>query len=196
MMEQINRLKRSVMNMLGIGHVTSSDDSGNVQLVQFKTPFDVRGDTPRLSEFGFASGLPVGTDVVLAHVAGDRSNAVIIATNNRAYRLAGLSPGESAIYDQWGHYVKLTESGIVVEAKSGPVTINNADTVTVNASSGMVFNTPTLKVSGDIIDNSDSGNATTLKNLRDSYNEHDHDVKEVESGSSTVTSEKTDAQVS
>lgn len=36
---------------------------------------------------------------------------------------------------------------------------------------------------------------TTLKALRDAHNDHDHDVKEVQSGDSTVTSEKTESQV-
>ncbi|MFZ4260372.1 hypothetical protein ACEV61_26465, partial [Raoultella terrigena] len=55
-------------------------------------------------------------------------------------------------------------------------------------------NTPLLKCTGDIVDNCES-NSKTLKQLRDAYNEHDHDVNEVQSGESTITSEKTAEQV-
>ena len=45
-----------------------------------------------------------------------------------------------------------------------------------------------FKCTGDIVDNCNS-NTKTVKQLRDAYNIHDHDVKEVQSGESTVTSE-------
>ncbi|QWA14024.1 phage baseplate assembly protein [Sodalis ligni] len=174
--------------LLGIGRVTSMSDSGVTQTIQYQTPLEVRDKTVRMAEFGFSSGLPGGTDVILGFLGGDRSNAVIIASNHQGYRHTGLATGETVIYDQWGQYVKLTKSGIIVEAKGQPVTVNDATTVTINAATGVVMNTPTLKVSGDIIDNAGT-NSTTMKKLRDTYNEHDHQVKNVQSGSSTATSQ-------
>jgi phage gp45-like len=44
-------------------------------------------------------------------------------------------------------------------------------------------------VSGDIIDNANGGNTATLKNLRDAYNQHNHQVQNVQTGGSTVTSQ-------
>ncbi len=52
--------------------------------------------------------------------------------------------------------------------------------MTVNATTEVLLNTPLLKVTGDIIDNCE-GNQSTLKALRDSYNDHAHDVKDVQS---------------
>jgi phage gp45-like len=57
------------------------------------------------------------------------------------------------------------------------------------------MNTPVLKVSGDIIDNANSGNTATLKNLRDAYNEHNHQVQNVQTGGSMVTSLPPGSQV-
>lgn len=54
--------------------------------------------------------------------------------------------------------------------------------------------TPKLLVTGDIIDNCETNNST-LKALRDAHNDHDHDVKKVQSGDSTIISEKTESQV-
>ncbi|SUY95381.1 phage baseplate assembly protein [Citrobacter freundii] len=60
------QLLRRVQMALSIGRVTAASDSGPIQKLQVQTPLEVRGDTPRMSDFGFSSGLPVGSDVVVA----------------------------------------------------------------------------------------------------------------------------------
>ncbi|MBK5146004.1 phage baseplate assembly protein [Budviciaceae bacterium BWR-B9] len=187
---RIDRLYRQIKMMIGIGKLTTSSDAGGVQSVQYQTPLEVKGNTPRFCEFGFSSGLPPGSDVVIVSLGGDRSSTAIIASNNQSFRHTGLQPGETVIYNQWGMFVKLTEDGIEIEAKNKPVTVNNATTVTINATEGVEMDTPVLKVTGNIIDNS-SSNSKTLKDLRDAYNSHDHDVKNVQGGDSTRTSETT-----
>lgn len=187
-------LYRRVLMMLGVGKVTALSDGGKVQKIQYQAPLEVRGNTPRMAEFGFSSGLPVGSDVVLAFLGGDRSNAIVIATNNQSYRHTGLNPGETVIYNQWGMFVKLTETGIEIEAKNQPVTVKNATLVTVTATEGIRLNTPSLRVSGDIIDNCDSQSAT-LKQLREAHNQHGHDVDEVEPGGATITSRSPNKEV-
>ncbi|ECY3258961.1 baseplate assembly protein [Salmonella enterica subsp. enterica serovar Alachua] len=173
---------------ISIGRITSSSDSGTVQKVQVQSPLEIRSDTPRLAEFGFSSGLPVGTDVVVACLGGDRSSGVIIASNHQQYRQAGLNPGETIIYSQWGQFVKLTETGITIDAANQSVDITNATTATVTASESVVAKTPLLKCTGDIIDNCES-NTKSLKDLREAYNQHTHQLKDVQGGDSTLTSE-------
>ncbi|HGM7154170.1 TPA: phage baseplate assembly protein [Serratia marcescens] len=185
----LRQLGRRVAMMIGLGKITGYGDAGGIQKLQYQTPLEVRGDTPRMAEFGFSSGLPVGTDVVLAYLGGDRSSAVIVASNNQQYRQSGLKSGETLIYNQWGMFVKLTENGIEIEAKGKPVTVTNATTVTVTAAERIRLETPRLEVTGDVIDNCDS-NGTTLKALRDTYNDHSHNVKNVQSGNDEKTSEK------
>lgn len=185
----LRQLGRRVAMMIGLGKITGYGDAGGIQKLQYQTPLEVRGDTPRMAEFGFSSGLPVGTDVVLAYLGGDRSSAVIVASNNQQYRQSGLKSGETLIYNQWGMFIKLTENGIEVEAKGKPVTVSNATTVTVKATEKIRLETPRLEVTGDVIDNCDS-NGATLKALRDAHNDHDHIVKNVQSGNDEKTSEK------
>lgn len=185
----LRQLGRRVAMMIGLGKITGYGDAGGIQKLQYQTPLEVRGDTPRMAEFGFSSGLPVGTDVVLAYLGGDRSSAVIVASNNQQYRQSGLKSGETLIYNQWGVFVKLTENGVEVEAKGKPVTVANATTVTVTATEKIRLETPRLEVTGDVIDNCDS-NGATLKALRDAHNDHDHIVKNVQSGNDEKTSEK------
>ena len=192
-MNQFRHIANRIASMLGVGRVTAMQDTGGTQSVQYQTPLEV-ASAHRLAEFGFSSGLPVGTDVVLAFLGGDRSNPVVIAPNHQGYRHSDLSPGETVMYNQWGLYIQLTEAGISIDAKGQDVTVNNAKNLTATATEQVKLITPKLLVTGDVIDNCET-NDKTLKQLRDAYNEHDHEVKEVEQGNDTVTSEKPGEQV-
>ncbi|PBI78637.1 baseplate assembly protein [Ewingella americana] len=185
----MSTLYRRAMMMLGIGRVSLTNDGGSVQKVQYSTPLEVRGDTPRMMEFGFSSSLPADSDVLIAYLGGDRSNAVVIASGHKASRKTDLAQGESILYNMWGLHLKLTKTGIEIDAKGQAVNVINATKVTIVASEEVFADTPVLRCSGDIIDNAGS-NTTTLKNLRDVYNGHNHVVKNVQSGSSSPTSEK------
>lgn len=185
---ELARYYRQLKMMLGIGRVTGLNDDGVIQSMQYRTALDVRGDTPRMAEYGFSSAPPEGSDVVVLSLGGDRSSQVIIATNHKGSRHTGLLAGETVIYNQTGQFVKLTASGIEVQANAQPVQVANATTVTITATEKVIANTPRFECTGDIIDNSGS-NSATLKDLRDAYDGHKHDVKNVSSGSATVTSE-------
>ncbi|MFP8757161.1 phage baseplate assembly protein [Klebsiella grimontii] len=192
-MNQFRHIANRIASMLGVGRVTAMQDGGGTQSVQYQTPLEV-ASAHRLAEFGFSSGLPVGTDVVLAFLGGDRSNPVVIATNHQGYRHSDLSPGETVMYNQWGLYIQLTEDGISIDAKGQDVTINNAKNLTATATEQVKLITPKLLVTGDVIDNCET-NDKTLKQLRDAYNDHDHEVKGVEQGNDAITSEKPGEQV-
>lgn len=181
------QLLRRIQMVVSVGRVTAISDSGPVQKLQVQTPVEVRSDTPRMSEFGFSSSLPVGSDVLVAFLGGDRSSGVIIASNHQSFRQSGLKPGETIIYNQWGQYVKLTEKGIEIQANGQDVSIHQARKVRIEASEEIFADTPVLRVSGDVIDNAD-GNRVSLKQLRDAFNLHVHPVAGVETGSSTVNS--------
>ncbi|MBJ8953612.1 phage baseplate assembly protein domain-containing protein [Citrobacter braakii] len=193
MNQNLKKAAVRIAGMLGIGRITSQKDSGEIQQAQYQTPLEV-ASAPRMADFGFSSGLPVGTDVVIAFIGGDRSSPVIIASNHQGYRRTGLNEGETAIYNKWAMEVLLTENGVFIDAKGKDVEVNNAANVIINASEGILANTPVLKCTGDIIDNCES-NARTLKELRDAHNDHDHVVKKVQKGSDEATSEKTEEQV-
>ncbi|KAA0547754.1 baseplate assembly protein [Citrobacter braakii] len=193
MNQSVRHVASRIASLLGIGRITSQKDDGVVQNVQYQTPLEV-ATAHRMTDFGFSSALPVGTDVVIAFLGGDRSSAVVIASNHQSYRRTGLKSGESVLYNQWGLEIHMTEKGIFMDAKGQDVEINNAKKATIHASDSILADTPVLKCTGDIIDNCETNNRT-LKELRDAYNDHDHDVKNVQSGGSTRTSEKTGGQV-
>lgn len=180
MPQQISDLYRRMMLVIGRGRINIIDDSKNVQMAQIGLNVgEVRDNTPRVSEYGFSSSPPPGTDCVVVFLGGDRSQAAIIGTNSATDRMKGLAPGESALWSQVGQYIYLSENGIVIEAKDLPVTINNATSITVNASQPITLNTPLLQVNGainatgDIIDNS-ATQAHNMAAMRTIYNTHTH----------------------
>lgn len=187
---KVRVLYRKTMMAFSTGKITAMKDGGGVQIVQYQHPAEVRGSTPRMTEFGFSSGLPVGTDVLIACIGGDRSGGIVVASNHSDYRHGGLNAGETVIYNQWGQYVKLTEDGIEVQANGKKVEVLQATEVTIEADTEAMIKTPLLKCTGDIQDNCGS-NTTTLKSLREAFEQHTHEVNGVESGGDKKTTEPT-----
>ncbi|KVO95568.1 baseplate assembly protein [Burkholderia ubonensis] len=183
----LERVARRVLLSLARALVTTVNDAGGVQMMQVKlNPLETRDNTPRPVEFGLTSNPPIGSDAFVVFLGGDRSNGVVLGTVHQPSRPKNLAPGETMLYSQDGKYIYVTASGgIVVEAKGQSVTVNDATTVTINASSAVVMNTPTLKVSGDIIDNFGS-NSHNMAQMRSIYNTHTHPIVNVQTGGSTI----------
>jgi phage gp45-like len=151
------------------------NDGGNVQTVQGKLDaLSTRDAMPVLFQYGFSCSMPVDTDKLVAFIDGDRSKAVVFASNNQTYRIKGLATGEVALYDMRGRFIKLGASQITVQANGAPVEVDGATTVTVNASTKIRFVTPRLEVTGDIIDHCDT-QPHTMADERSIYNTHTHD---------------------
>jgi hypothetical protein len=88
------------------------NDSGAVQTVQAQLDaLSVRDNIPLLYHYGFFSAPPVGADLHVAFLDGDRSKAVVIATNHQGYRMKGVAPGDAGLFAQ-GAIVHLSASGI------------------------------------------------------------------------------------
>jgi hypothetical protein len=96
-------LARSTMNV---------NDGGAVQTVQAQLDaLSVRDNIPLLYHYGFFSAPPVGADLHVAFLDGDRSKAVVIATNHQSYRMKGIAPGDAGLFAQ-GAIVHLSAAGI------------------------------------------------------------------------------------
>lgn len=204
MIDALQRLHQRLLHAIGRGRITTGSDVGAVQTQQVKLgPLEIKDAVPRLAEFGLTSMPPVGSDVVLVFIGGDRSNGAIIATGHQQSRPTGLNPGETMIYSQDGKSIYLTAAGgIIVDGKGQDVIVNGAANVTVNSSATVTvnstdvvinasekirMNTPLLEVTGDVIDNVGS-NAHNLASMRSIYNGHTHQVQHIATGGATVTS--------
>lgn len=89
---------------------------------------------------------------------GDRSSAVVVATNHQGSRKKDLQTGDVAIYDNRGQYIALTANGIVIHSDIG-----------------VFLDTSSTKAKGDVTDQTEAGNNSTIGSLRDAYNSHLHD---------------------
>lgn len=185
----LRRIYQRLMLMVGRGRIQTVNDSGSAQKMQVRLgELEIRDNLPRLAEFGFTSNPPSGSDAVVQFIGGDRSNGVVIATGHQQSRPKGLAPGESMLYSQDGKYVYLTASGgFVVEAKGQSVTVNNATTVIINAAVKVRMVTPRLECTGDIVDNCDTTGRSMAAD-RVIYDSHNHDIHNIQTGGSTVTS--------
>lgn len=184
------RMARFLTVVTGWGRVTQQNDSGGAQLLQVQVnDRETIDGLPRIGEFGLASVPPEGSDIAMMNLGGGRNNAVIVGTNHQQSRPRNLHPGETMLYSQDGKYVYLTASGgISVFANGQPVTVTGATTVTITAATKVRMETPLLECTGDIVDNCDTTGRSMAAD-RVIFDEHDHNVRNVQGGASTIVSD-------
>jgi len=151
----IEAAHRRIANMLGRGRITLTDDAGVIMSAQVDLgpqgasgPLYLADLVPVMGLFGHASVPPAGADCALIFLGGDRNRAAIIGHNHQASRLRGLGPGDSALYDVRGAYVKLTAGGLVTDAAGLRVAIQNASSVTITSTGPVTVNAPTVNLGG------------------------------------------------
>jgi len=116
-----NPITQKIANLLARGAVTLVDASKKLQTLQVSLLDNEAKDTvDHLEPYGFTSNPPVGSEVLVAFVDGDRSHGVVLCASDRRFRPLNLLPGELALFDQWAHFIKFTQTGIVI---NGNVTI-------------------------------------------------------------------------
>jgi phage baseplate assembly protein V len=158
-------LARSMRLMVGRAVVRLVNDSLKMQAVQVSLLADeVRDNVERVQEYGFTSHPIPGAEAIVVCVGGSRDHAVVIAVDDRRYRLTTLEQGEVAIYTD--------EGDSIILKRNNNVEITT-DTLTVKAATKVRFETPLVEATGDIIDRV----ATTGKSMaqmRTTYNSHTH----------------------
>lgn len=82
--------------------ITDSESLQNVQITVLKD--ETRENVPRMGHYGLAYHPPDGTEGIAVFLGGDPSRGVVIATENRQYRLKGLAKGEVALFTDEGDY--------------------------------------------------------------------------------------------
>ena len=163
MIDELRRLtarwQRKIALMVAHAIIEFIDDGHEIQQLQLTANSGVIWDgVQRFQEFGFASVPMPGAEAVVVAIGGLRSRGIVIATEDRRYRVRGLPGGAACLYDASGTRIVLNSDG----------------TVTVIAAGTVTFETLRLQVTGDIIDQTASGNAHTLAEMRAIYDGHTH----------------------
>lgn len=114
----------SMLTSIARAVVSLVSDSGLWQSLQLRVLKDeTLDDVERVQQYGFTS-VPkapsaAGAAEAVVVFMGDRSSGVVIAVDDRRYRLKSLAAGEVAIYDDLGQKVHLTRTKIVIKPKVG-----------------------------------------------------------------------------
>jgi phage baseplate assembly protein V len=167
-----DRLMRRVFHTIARVRILSANDGAAVQRVQaqYKTD-DLRTNIPRVQEYGFSSNPPSNTDAIVVHIAGERSQGVVIATNDQASRPTGQAAGDVTVYDNRGRYVKFSALGLEVFGNNDPVIVDGNVDIQVTCGpghairlNGTVVITGDVEVTGDITQTGDFANFGALVN--------------------------------
>lgn len=180
------------------GVITLVNAASSVQLVQLNGLSDEQlQDAELFQQYGCTTNPPNGTMAIVLPIGGKTSHGVIIATEHGSYRLKNLKPGEVALYSDEGDSVILKRGRVIdVTTETFRVTASTAielisPTITGNASSKVVLNTPLVSASQDIVaagEVSDHSNKT-MSGMRQVFNSHDHDENNVSGGSTDEPNE-------
>ena len=161
----MNRLMARVRGMVSRAVVNLVNDGAKLQALQVTLLADqVPDDVEHFQNYGLTSVPHAGAEGIALAVGGSTGHTVVINVDDRRYRLTGLQGGEVALYDDLGHTVHLTRSGIVIDGSGHPVKLVNLSKLRVEAD---------IEATGNITDNCNSGGGT-VKALRTAYNSHRH----------------------
>ena len=192
----------ALARLVGFGRATLVDDDGEVQLVQVTEGAAGTGFTDRVidrvrrvSEFGFASVPPLGSEVMMLRRGAERSQSVVVGTSHRPSRPRGLKPGDTGIYDVRGAKVMLTEDGLVIDCAGLPAIVQNCPTITLKATEKVVVDAPGAEFTGDLVANGTisaageitartGGTSAALGALHDAYALHKHGLVQAGTGTS------------
>lgn len=118
-------LRNNLANVLSRAVVKMVDDAKKWQELQLQLgPDEVRDQVERPQQYGFTSVPLAGAEAVVAFVGGRRDHGVVLAVDDRRYRVKSLQPGEVAIYTDQGDKVVFKRGGTIEFTASTKVLIN------------------------------------------------------------------------
>lgn len=131
----VEPLHRRVMLMFSRATIERTDDSGSSQRLQVTALTDeVIDNLERCGIYGISSNPVPGAAAVVMFTGGDRSNGVVVSTDDYRYRIHGLKSGEVVIYNNTGTKILLRSDGNI-EISGGNVNVTDSD---VNVLSGNI----------------------------------------------------------
>ena len=113
-----------------------------------------------LQQFGFSSGIPADSQLIVLPLAGRSSASVVIATEHGAYRLK-VGPGEARMYSQEGAYVHI-KAGRIVEIDCDNLNINVKNHAKITAGNGVIIDTPQTTVTGNLTATGEKGDTVAM----------------------------------
>lgn len=161
----LRRIAGRVRLAIGRAVVQLVTDTAKLQVVQVQLRAGEVRDGEHFQHYGFTSVAKPGAEGIGLAVGGSSDHMVVICVDDRRYRLRALAEGEVALYDDMGHKVHLTRTGIVVDGGGQLVTITNTPKTRMECD---------LEVTGNVKDQCDVPTGKTMQQMRATYNGHTH----------------------
>ena len=112
--EWARRMSARLAGVVSRAVVRRVDDSKKRQLLQLGLlEGETRDGLEHFQSYGFTSVPLVGAEGVALFVGGERDHGLVVAVDDRRYRLTGLENGEVALYTDEGDKIVLKRGGTV-----------------------------------------------------------------------------------
>lgn len=107
-------LRRRVAHIVERAVVHLVNDALKMQGLQIGVLADEELDrVERFQEYGFTSHPHPGAEAIVVALGGTRNRAVVVAVDDRRYRLVGLAAGEVALYSDEGDKIVLKRGNVI-----------------------------------------------------------------------------------
>jgi phage baseplate assembly protein V len=114
---------RSIQLSIGRCVLNFVTDSTGIQVVQTSLLAGEIKDMERMQQYGFTSAPLPGAEGVAVFVGGNRENGIVIAMDDRRYRLKNLGAGKVALYDSTGSQIVMENDGNITVEAGGKVDV-------------------------------------------------------------------------
>lgn len=175
-------MQRKLSQMVGRAVLRAINDGTSTQTVQLELLKDELYDgVERFQEYGFTSVPHAGAEAVMVSIGGTRGHGIVIAVDDKRYRIKSLENGEVAIYtdeDQdGGHRIHLkrnkeiellSDTTASILQTPTKTTVSNDTEIEVVSGAASVNVTPsaiTLTVGGQVVVLDASGLTHNGKNI-------------------------------
>lgn len=164
----LDPIRRRIRGLVSRAVVSLVDDSLKLQGLQLKVLADeVLDNVERFQQYGLSSHALPGAEAILLCLGGHRDHPVVIAVDDRRYRLKNLASGEVALYTDEGDKIhfrrgriieingfeqvsvntKVAETNATVSATvTSPAVVVDAQTAEVNAAISATVTSPVVAV--------------------------------------------------
>jgi phage baseplate assembly protein V len=149
----LDAVKTRVALTLARGVVRAVRDAGKLQELQVELlRGEVAGRLERFQQYGFTSNPHAGAEAVAVFVGGNRDHGIVLAVDDRRYRLKPLAAGEVALYTDEGDRIHF-KRGRIVEIVTGTLKVNATTALDITAGGNrLVLDAAGLRVNSPLVD--------------------------------------------
>ena len=142
------------------------DDARKMQELQIDLlAGEPREQVERMQEYGFTSVPKKGAEALAVFLGGNRDHGVVIACDDRRFRLKNLIQGEVALYDDLGNVFHLRRDKVLVKAKAqvDVEALEGVGVVNVTALTAINLTAPVINLNGAVNAGPSGGGKPGLK---------------------------------